>query len=639
MAEPIPTLTINVDNEKLKETISLYGQLHEIAARYQRNFPGPTPPLNGGAAGGAGAAGGGAGGPGAAGGGNGAGRNNGNQFLNNVNRLANSINKGFGEVNKTIGKTIGMLKGLFESALKWSVRIALIGGGSLFGYDMLARRASQQAMTAQGMNIPTGQMQAAQNVYGSRISGVSGLMQGLARAQSDVNDPLIPFLLNSGIDPKRGAGENLPKFIQAIGELAASYKDSGMAYTMTSTLTGGAVTLEDVNQIMDLYSKGETPGLARQYETTSKQLDMPSEVNSSFQKLITIFDTNSDRMANSFKTWVSDLNGPIGDLANTFTDAVEKFLKGPNGEKVFDTLRKGIETFSAWISNPGFQKDLDAFTTAVTEIVKAIGNAIIYIGNLIGKTDQKEGETDEQYKVRKQKERTDKMAADREKWEITGDSISNFFGNILGKSADPSAKILNQYLTDEPVQKAQATKVRRPASWSNYSQLESQYGLQPNFLSAIEQIESGGNPLAVGPMTKKGQAKGAFQFMDATARDMGLRGGEVFNREKSAEAAAKYFAWLSKKYDGDPLMMAAAYNWGTGNLDKYGLAKMPDETRKYLEKFLPQIGYESDLSRIAQRTGGSQNRVKVDVEVKQTPGSDITAQIAAQIFSPIIIPY
>ena len=150
-------------------------------------------------------------------------------------------------------------------------------------------------------------------------------------------------------------------------------------------------------------------------------------------------------------------------------------------------------------------------------------------------------------------------------------------------------------------------------------------------------------------MTRKGQAKGAFQFMDATAAEMGLRGGEVFDREKAAEASARYFAKLSKKYDGDLVMMAAAYNWGQGNLDKYGLAAIPEETRNYIEKlkkYIPQIGQSEQLARIQQPNsdsrvvaGGQQSRLVIDVALNQAPGSDINAQLRSNMPPPINIPF
>jgi soluble lytic murein transglycosylase-like protein len=57
-----------------------------------------------------------------------------------------------------------------------------------------------------------------------------------------------------------------------------------------------------------------------------------------------------------------------------------------------------------------------------------------------------------------------------------------------------------------------------------------------SLLRSVAITESGGNQFAV----SGAGAKGLFQFMDGTARDMGLRGNDVFDPEKAAQAAAKY---------------------------------------------------------------------------------------------------
>lgn len=67
---------------------------------------------------------------------------------------------------------------------------------------------------------------------------------------------------------------------------------------------------------------------------------------------------------------------------------MDKFLKGPNGKAVFDTIREGLESFSGWINKPQFQEDLKSFSTAVTEIVRAIGRAVIWIGGMVGGKDE-----------------------------------------------------------------------------------------------------------------------------------------------------------------------------------------------------------------------------------------------------------
>ncbi|HBQ8416414.1 transglycosylase SLT domain-containing protein [Klebsiella pneumoniae subsp. ozaenae] len=115
--------------------------------------------------------------------------------------------------------------------------------------------------------------------------------------------------------------------------------------------------------------------------------------------------------------------------------------------------------------------------------------------------------------------------------------------------------------------------------------LEAMYNLPSGLLRSVAITESGGNQFAV----SGAGAQGMFQFMPGTARDMGLRGNDVFDPIKSAEAAARYLSMLLQKNGGDLNKALASYNWGIGNVQKYGMALMPQETRQYIPKVLSNM--------------------------------------------------
>ncbi|ENE2373192.1 transglycosylase SLT domain-containing protein [Klebsiella aerogenes] len=115
--------------------------------------------------------------------------------------------------------------------------------------------------------------------------------------------------------------------------------------------------------------------------------------------------------------------------------------------------------------------------------------------------------------------------------------------------------------------------------------LEAMYNLPAGLLRSVAITESGGNQYAI----SGAGAKGLFQFMDGTARDMGLRGNDVFDPSKSAQAAAKYLSRLLQANGGDLSKALASYNWGIGNVQKYGMALMPQETRQYIPKVLSNM--------------------------------------------------
>lgn len=112
--------------------------------------------------------------------------------------------------------------------------------------------------------------------------------------------------------------------------------------------------------------------------------------------------------------------------------------------------------------------------------------------------------------------------------------------------------------------------------------LETLHELPKGLLGAVMHQESRGNPKALSP---KGAA-GLFQFMPATAKQYGIN---PWNAEESANAAARMYRELLDKYGNDLPKALAAYNWGQGRVDKYGLKKVPRETQNYIKNILGKL--------------------------------------------------
>ncbi|SFX17712.1 lytic transglycosylase domain-containing protein [Pantoea ananatis] len=115
--------------------------------------------------------------------------------------------------------------------------------------------------------------------------------------------------------------------------------------------------------------------------------------------------------------------------------------------------------------------------------------------------------------------------------------------------------------------------------------LEKLYRLPEGLLRSVAIAESSGDPMA---MSGAG-AEGLFQLMPGTARDLGLRNGEAFDPMKSAQAAAKYLSQLLKSNGGDLSKALASYNWGIGNVQKHGMALLPEETRNYIPRVMSNM--------------------------------------------------
>jgi hypothetical protein len=106
-------------------------------------------------------------------------------------------------------------------------------------------------------------------------------------------------------------------------------------------------------------------------------------------------------------------------------------------------------------------------------------------------------------------------------------------------------------------------------------------GFNPDFLYALAMCESSLNPNAISPVG----AKGLFQFMPITVRDLKERWDYTFdplNPEQATKAAALYLTWLFDTLH-DLEKVLAAWNWGIGNIRKGGV--LPQETRTFIARF------------------------------------------------------
>ncbi|MCY0854342.1 phage tail tape measure protein [Cupriavidus sp. D39] len=168
--------------------------------------------------------------------------------------------------------------------------------------------------------------------------------------------------------------------------------------------------------------------------------------------------------------------------------------------------------------------------------------------------------------------------------------------------------------------KLSASSKQRLGAADLFSGLESQYGLPSGLLDGVWSAESSRGK----DMLSKRGAKGHFGFMDATAKQYGL--DDPNDLGKSADAAARYYRDLLKANGGDLSKAAAAYNWGPGNVKKYGMGALPAETRDYITKVKSQMPgaslYAGQSSPIvaANQSGMSESATagKVVVEVNFT---------------------
>lgn len=119
------------------------------------------------------------------------------------------------------------------------------------------------------------------------------------------------------------------------------------------------------------------------------------------------------------------------------------------------------------------------------------------------------------------------------------------------------------------------------------------FGLNPELLAAMARAESAFDPGAVSP---KG-ARGLMQVMPATGRRFGAQPAELFNPSANLGAAARYLAWLRRRFADDLDLILAAYNAGEATVEHYGGVPPYRETRGYILRVRSYLSGDATAAR------------------------------------------
>ncbi|TIQ37167.1 MAG: lytic transglycosylase domain-containing protein [Mesorhizobium sp.] len=165
-----------------------------------------------------------------------------------------------------------------------------------------------------------------------------------------------------------------------------------------------------------------------------------------------------------------------------------------------------------------------------------------------------------------------------------------------GKSRGITCAIYRPGRKDDPVAAARAN----PTIAGLVRRIAREEGIDENQFLALVYQESRFNPCA-----KSGAgALGLSQLMPGTAGDLGV---DPYDIEQNLRGGARYFKQQLRLFDGNVALALAAYNAGSGNVQKYGGIPPFRETQGYVasitQRWLPAFG-GSDKSAIPLSYGG-----------------------------------
>jgi soluble lytic murein transglycosylase-like protein len=142
-----------------------------------------------------------------------------------------------------------------------------------------------------------------------------------------------------------------------------------------------------------------------------------------------------------------------------------------------------------------------------------------------------------------------------------------------GVAASPPAKTAPLLPANAPPQIVNFVKLVAP-----------DYKLEPAFVLAIMATESNFDPLAVSPR----KAQGLMQLIPDTAARFAVR--DPLDPVQNIRGGMAYLRWLMAFFEGDVVLVAAAYNAGERAVERYRGVPPYAETRHYVRKILAAMG-------------------------------------------------
>ena len=298
------------------------------------------------------------------------------KYLSGLGKNAKQTLKTYKQINSTLRTTTSRLNNLFKTTVSWGTKLAVMGVAGPFGFGMMARNVVEKQKNADELQATPGELKAAESTYSPYFSGVGNLLNTLAAAQNDTQHPAYNGLIGLGINPKKGAAENLPVLLERVAALAKEYEGTGLTQSMLRGRGLGWVNFGIANQLVKYQDK--IPELNKEFLSRASQNDslLTSGHTSQYQNLTSNLENNWDQLTSGFQGVMSGNSVQLIRISNGVKNAGLNFLNGENFKRILTDVETGLDKLGKYVNGPHFNNDLNNFAENVAKVVKALSGFV-----------------------------------------------------------------------------------------------------------------------------------------------------------------------------------------------------------------------------------------------------------------------
>ncbi|GCL75944.1 hypothetical protein BvCms2454_02711 [Escherichia coli] len=298
------------------------------------------------------------------------------KYLSGLGKNAQQTLKTYKQINSTLQTTTSRLNNLFKTTVSWGTKLAVMGVAGPFGFGMMARNVVEKQKNADELQATPGELKAAESTYSPYFSGVGNLLNTLAAAQNDTQHPAYNGLIGLGINPEKGAAENLPVLLERVAALAKEYEGSGLTQSMLRGRGLGWVNFGIANQLVKYQDK--IPELNKEFLSRASQNDslLTSGHTSQYQNLTSNLENNWDQLTSGFQGAMSGNSVQLIRISNGVKNAGLNFLNGENFKRILTDVETGLDKLGKYINGQDFNNDLNNFAENVAKVTKALSGFV-----------------------------------------------------------------------------------------------------------------------------------------------------------------------------------------------------------------------------------------------------------------------